>query len=51
MYYAQHLHAKIKCSHTSQNNDKKNNIKYKREFETNFCYESLKHISNENYHP
>ena len=26
MYYAQHSHAKIKCSHTSSNNDKKKEL-------------------------
>lgn len=49
MSYAQHLHAKTKCSHTSSNNDKKNNIEYKREFETNFTMNEQ--ISNQNYHP
>lgn len=41
MYYAQHLHAKIKCSHTSANNGKKNNIEYKREFKTNLNMNDL----------
>ena len=30
MYYAQHSHAKIKCSHTSSTMIKKNNIEYQR---------------------
>ena len=32
LYYAQYSHAKIKCSRTSSNNVKKNNIECLREF-------------------